>query len=740
MWPGAWERDYEFDSESDHTDSDLTDLDTDYLEDSSSQCSEHSRLNEVFSEDSAGEYDEATRDEQPAKKRAKADKGTDAAAAEGSGRRKKTLSVIVTMPIDILLEIFGLLEPVDLLSLSLTNKAYRELLLSNNAVWKVARVNHSVPDCMPGMSEVKWATLLFRGYECHECGAKGFHRMYLGIKRRLCHACVNRNLAASFQSYIQEAQSCDPDIVDLVPFTYFGGQAYNHAKLFWLKDVQKMVKQLEVYQKDVHMSKPGAEQALEDFKQSRKKYVDSVVNHAAICDDWADKDRERQWSRARKLRDQNQKLVQARLVVIGHSDEDVERMFDHHHYGVLDEELTDTRWKRLLPTIERKLSKLKEEWRLEEQRNRKDHLLNMYERYVRPLPRAIIPPQEDFLKLCDVAEYINNPPTEDGARPFADRITGFCAEYMDSRKLALRQLLALSTDVLKDTTTLQSRGVDAPDDMFMQLATSVFQCTHLRSLPLITWDKVQYHQCPHSQGITRGYATLASTSPCTFSISQPGVAAVRSLLGLVGLDVQTTTATTMDHLQSRFFCSNCPPMPQDGGSYRMAMNWRQSVFHYVEQQDPAHAEPRWEFLSSAQLQVLQSLRTPAYPGAAAQAWRCNKCKLYHGSPDNKATVIKHVQSGHRITAPTEGIDFSYDQGMYEKPPPATKFFVIPQSEQPSKSRHKKSKSSTKPGYHCQHCNGNDSERTFVLEGVKAHIKAKHSIGSPKEGTDFCKTK
>jgi hypothetical protein len=34
---------------------------------------------------------------------------------------------------------------------------------------------------------------------------------------------------------------------------------------------------------------------------------------------------------------------EARLVDLGHDAEDVERMFDHHHYGVLDKEFTEAR-------------------------------------------------------------------------------------------------------------------------------------------------------------------------------------------------------------------------------------------------------------------------------------------------------------------------------------------------------------------------------------------------------------
>ncbi|KAG1865808.1 hypothetical protein DFJ58DRAFT_152405 [Suillus subalutaceus] len=504
-----------------------------------------------------------------------------------------------------------------------------------------------------------------------------------------------------------------------------------------------MAKELEVY------LKPGAEQALEDFKQSRKKYVNYNIDHIAVCSAWANEDGRRQLSRARGLRIQNTKLFEARLVDLGHNAKDVERMFERHHYGVLDKELTDARWKRLIPKVERKLAELQEEWCRANQRKvssaREFCLLAMYQEYVQPLSHAIIPPPQDFLKLCDVAEFIESPPTgdeESDIQPcyaFAERFPEFCAEYVHKRKLELTRLLTLSNDVLQDTAMLQNRRIDAPADTLLRLATSVFQCTRLGSFPLITWDKVQYHrQSSHNQDVARNYARSASISSCTFSISHRGVAAARSLLGLVGLNAQTTTATTMDNLQCRFFCSNCPPKPENGGSYRMAMNWRQGVFHYVEYQGSSHKEPRWEFLSDAQLQVMQSWRAPEYPGATEKVWRCNKCDLYYGDPTTRVTMIKHMKS-HRITTPTEGIDFSYVQGVVEKPPPATKFFITPQINKPSKSgTTQKSKPSTELGYRCRHCNG--SSRTFMLDGVKQHIKVKHKIDSPGEGSDFCKIK
>ncbi|KAG2139716.1 hypothetical protein DEU56DRAFT_911980 [Suillus clintonianus] len=735
-------------------DSPLTDL-----EDSTSSSSGYSSPEETFSESSGSEYGGETYKQQPAKKRVRAAKAPVtrvASAAKGSGRKKKTLDLIVTMPIDILLEIFSLLDPADLLFLSRTTKAFRKVLLSKNAnsVWKAARVNRgNVPDCMPGMSEVKWANLLFGGSQCCVCGTKGIMRIDFGIGRRACTSCLKKNLVYK-PNFPSKFPDFDPVIMDLIPFTNIGGWAHGNAsgsKFFWSDDVLRMAVQLGVYQKGVHMFKPGAKKALEDFKQSRKEFVNSVVHHTAFCNAWADRDRNRHLSSAIDIRSQNKVLIKARLVHLGHDAEDVRRMFDdrdyRNHGGC--KELTDARWKRLLPRIERSLAESKEKCRLDDQRyassRRKACLLDMYDGYVR-LRRAIAPPSKGFLELCDVADFINSPPTveqgndTEACRAFADKIPELCAGYIHETKLALTQLLGTSTDVLQDTLTLQNQGADVPDETSLQLATSIFRCTLSHLVPLITWDSVQNHKC---------YSFGYRTASCTFSISQPGIAAARSLLSLVGLDAKTTTATTMDQLQCHFFCSNCPPKPENGGSYRMAMDWRRSVIHHVEQ---SHAEPRWELLSAAQL---KDIKHPEYPRASDRVWCCNKCDRHRENPVNKANVIDHVR-WHGITTPNQGVDFSYDQASVGLPPPGTKFFVTPPQTRPAYDHNKlsKNKKNPQPGqqYRCQPCN---RPRTFLLHGIQQHLQAKykmhsiksypihrivfrHKISSPVEGEHFSK--
>ncbi|KAG2035333.1 hypothetical protein BDR03DRAFT_962790 [Suillus americanus] len=650
------------------------------------------------------------------------------------------------MPIDILLEIFGLLEPADLLYLSRTSKAFRKVLLSNSAVsvWKAARANRGdVPDCMPSMSEVTWANLLFGGSQCYVCVTKGIMRIDFGIRRRVCTSCLKKNLVYK-PHFSSKFSDLDPIIMDLIPFTNTGGWAHGHAsgsKFFWSDDVLKMAAQLGMYQKDVHMFKPGAKKRLEDFKQSRKRYVDSVIDvrflqvvfldltpskHAVVCKAWVDEDRKRHRLMVTELRSQNNELIKARLVNLGHDADDVAHIFRHREYE-MDQELTDTRWKRLLPRIEHNLSELKEERRLEDQRNasfrRKMHLREMYDNYMRHLRRALVPPFEHFLKLCDVAEFIKSPPTVEreseinACRAFADKFPEFCTGYIHQTKLALTQLLCPSTGVPQDSLALQNQGINAPDETLLQLATSIFQCIPSRPFPLITWDKVQHHECPHRIPYTGSMMTAA----CTFSLSRSGITAARSLISLVGLDAKITTAATMDQLMCHFFCSNCPAKLENGGSYRMAMDWRRSVIHYVEE---SHAEPRWELLSAEQLKVIYGPYPLEYPRVTDLVWCCNKCDKHHKKPVNKATLIDHLR-WHGIAAPIQGVDFSYDTAPVKLPPPGTKFFLTP--PQPPKKQTK--------DYRCKRCNGS---RSFMLDSVKQHIKSKHKIGSPIEGTDFCK--
>lgn len=79
------------------------------------------------------------------------------------------------------LQIFGHLSPKELLALVQTNKPFRKTLLSRNSntVWKLCRENVFGPGCSPGMSEPRWASLLFGATNCQVCSESIAHAISL---------------------------------------------------------------------------------------------------------------------------------------------------------------------------------------------------------------------------------------------------------------------------------------------------------------------------------------------------------------------------------------------------------------------------------------------------------------------------------------------------------------------------------------------------------------------------------
>ncbi|KAH7907998.1 hypothetical protein BJ138DRAFT_1013617 [Hygrophoropsis aurantiaca] len=105
----------------------------------------------------------------PLKKRVRHDLNVSEAVAAGK-------SWVLDMPLDIMLEIFNLLHPADLVSLCKTSKAFRSFLLDRGKcrkVWQTALdhapMNMRTRKCPSFMSEPAYAKLLFDPL-CHGCG------------------------------------------------------------------------------------------------------------------------------------------------------------------------------------------------------------------------------------------------------------------------------------------------------------------------------------------------------------------------------------------------------------------------------------------------------------------------------------------------------------------------------------------------------------------------------------------
>ncbi|KAF8229544.1 hypothetical protein L208DRAFT_1401994 [Tricholoma matsutake] len=109
------------------------------------------------------------------------------------GMRGK-LGQLTEFPLDILFEIFGHLQPSDLLRLARSTKTLRGILMSRSAisVWKHAEVNvEGLPPCPRGLTEPEYANLAFDSY-CHFCGVKNIQTVVWTARVRCCKKCSDK--------------------------------------------------------------------------------------------------------------------------------------------------------------------------------------------------------------------------------------------------------------------------------------------------------------------------------------------------------------------------------------------------------------------------------------------------------------------------------------------------------------------------------------------------------------------
>ncbi|KAF8162829.1 hypothetical protein B0H34DRAFT_794600 [Crassisporium funariophilum] len=136
-------------------------------------------------------------------------------------RRAGSLEPMFDMPLDVLFECFGYLEPKDLLHLSWTSKNLREILMSCSSitVWQQARSHIDwLPDCPQGLSEPQYAKVIFDS-SCHYCGVKNAKSSREGLLPVRCcsKCCVDQLLCLKIKEAIVAKLQMPNAILELLP-------------------------------------------------------------------------------------------------------------------------------------------------------------------------------------------------------------------------------------------------------------------------------------------------------------------------------------------------------------------------------------------------------------------------------------------------------------------------------------------------------------------------------------------
>ncbi|GAA6005489.1 hypothetical protein JCM10207_002999 [Rhodosporidiobolus poonsookiae] len=101
-----------------------------------------------------------------------------------------------SMPLDILAEIAGHLDPLTLLHMTRVNKAFRAILMapSSRSIWIGARRTVDLPDLeADDISEPAYAAFMFEKV-CSVCGKDRASIVNVGLRKRFCSKCQKANL------------------------------------------------------------------------------------------------------------------------------------------------------------------------------------------------------------------------------------------------------------------------------------------------------------------------------------------------------------------------------------------------------------------------------------------------------------------------------------------------------------------------------------------------------------------
>ncbi|KDR69735.1 hypothetical protein GALMADRAFT_255521 [Galerina marginata CBS 339.88] len=674
-------------------------------------------------------------------------------------RAKKSLSLLPTMPLDLLFEIMGFLAPKDIINVSRTNKLFRETLRAKGAItiWKAARERSGIPEPPTWMSESAWAGLLF-GTSCQNCGANNIQKIDFLLYRRLCTTCKKKR-------YVVESRvkSVFPDVeayvLDLIPHTNVGGWAHGHrsgSRFFWDEDIEKMVQKLTVLEHGIHMRLTDARKKLDEFKAQQIQRVEDIHSRARNYSHWLDNcilDRQLNKDNIQLLR---RKAICERFIQLGYTEEDVS-----YHYRLPEFNqstlLTDRIWNRIRPILEPKVMERKA-IRLEREmgsiraarRQIVDGLYKTYKASLHPSQWKYLPRTLDICKFDPFAIVIDTPAvvtvTEDTFNLAIQSLPELLLAASEKKKSDLKALLPGYFTSATAGRVLEPGEVSNGDDC-LDLAACTFMCKAYRhihyydtsdSLLVGVQDLMTHHCEGESESFSSSYSLTSTTLPSPIVFSEKGSEMAKLIIQLAGLDPRTALASDMDQKDLRFSCACCSPQNQSGKWVRYGYSWRTAIAHSMvntHSNGSTKSDLSWTVLSSIDANFVKE-NEQGDSKWHKSLWTCSHCSTYMTNLQSRGEIVQHVQTVHQILAPTEPADlFFYERFRIS----FTKKIVFP-TPGPVKSAASSKNISPSMIFRCLHCASHQSSnvrnRLFNSQGIVSHIEAKHTIKGPKIGTDW----
>ncbi|KAL4070439.1 hypothetical protein J3A83DRAFT_4243270 [Scleroderma citrinum] len=312
------------------------------------------------------------------------------------------LAGLMELPMDILFEIFGHLNPLDVLRLARTTKQFRSMLMhkSSRFIWIAARKNISdLPDCPPYMSEPQFANLVFDTH-CHECLAPNTRSVDWRIGRRICMKCAKDCLVEDYPF------SCGESVYKSVP----SKEGKRGRLCYYKNDLNDFQRKRDSY------TNPEDRAA---FVKERRNIVSEMEKHAALLTTWSNNQYNARSEERDDLRRERKQAIIEELTKLGWGDE-IEKIpsdddLGHQKLVKQPTRLTPRIWSNIKPEMIRYMEQMKVQ-RLERERKalviaRKQIAVSVLRDYKRVhLPFSdIMPEPVDFCAFLQVSEIVELP-------------------------------------------------------------------------------------------------------------------------------------------------------------------------------------------------------------------------------------------------------------------------------------------------------------------------------------------
>ncbi|KAJ7610829.1 hypothetical protein FB45DRAFT_1037725 [Roridomyces roridus] len=511
-------------------------------------------------------------------------------------KKKGSLQRLLDISLDVLFEILGHLQPLDVLRLGRVSKEFRRLLFhkSSISIWKSGLANvPGLPPCPPSMTEPQWVSLVFDQtcQVCFKIARKVDWRLFI----RICTKCTKPSLVPVEYIYGLTTTPEPVLLAQLVLTRTESNRTWKHVS--FSPEFTRVKALYEAISNREEQAK---------FVQERKDIVKDLKARALLCEEWTRSITDNRSEELADLKEERFKAISAKLTDLGWGDELEELLpcdsLRFHKSVKQPTRLTDRTWNAIKPDLIKYMEQMKVE-RLARELvviivKRKDiagKVLCAYKRSQLPW-NEVMPTAADFCLFPEIAKIVQSP-----------------------------------LEVVVNEQTFEQLS-----DSFPIMGNGLFLGGSIPLQPLY-WPRVLEHGCMTQDSSLWSYMKRSVPWRAdVLSVDEFTKEVVEKIVAASGLDPKTATVEEMDAADVRLACHLCATRTsaaftsEAGPATVNGFSWRNAVLH---EGDNHHRNPTaWHKLDAEETEAVRAMEKVVLEKARIAATQDTEDVPMHDAP------------------------------------------------------------------------------------------------------------